>query len=138
MINEAYLRWLGGFFDGEGSVSISHSPNGQKNGNRTFRLMVTLSQKDTFPLIEVKRLFGGRLAINNSGCSQITLQSRQAARFLEAIAPYVRIKRRVVDLGLVYRDFVDGNEFKHWEGRALANVVADCLRREVMRINKES
>lgn len=133
--DEKYLRWLGGFFDGEGSVSLTHSPNGQKNGNRTFRVMVTLSQKDPWALEEAHSYFGGRIVKNKSGCSQLVLQSKQAGDFLNAIAPYVRLKAMQLYYARCAR-FAQENYLLHGPTRQEASKILGDLRSKIQDLNR--
>jgi len=134
LISEEYLRWLGGFFDGEGSVSLSYSANGRTTGKRTFRLQAAVGQKNKEPLDELVSLFGGRIHVNSSGCRQWLVQCAAAGEFLETIYPYVRLKRSVVQLGLLYRAFVE-NRGGRGRGYGKYQSLLLAIRNEIMRIN---
>lgn len=79
------MEWLGGFFDGEGHVTIAHTPNGRKDGSRTFRLQVGISQKDIPLLQRFVEAFGGRIQTNNSNCWQWIIQCRAARQIFRSI-----------------------------------------------------
>ena len=131
-----YLQWLGGLFDDEGSVSIAYTKNGNKY-RRIFKLMSTLSQKDRGPLDELEDLFGGQIVPKDNGCYQWVIQSKAAANFLRIILPYVVLKRRIVEIALLYRALVETGATKLVPAsrRKAAATICMQLRNEVMRLN---
>jgi hypothetical protein len=134
-MSDCYLPWLGGFFDGEGSVTIAHTTNGRPGKARTYRLQVGLAQKNRTPLDEVCHIFGGKVYAVGEGW-QWRCGSVQAGTFLKIIYPYVRVKEAVVQLALVYRLFVDLNLTKQSKARPKHVMQGiDAIRREVMRLN---
>lgn len=136
-LNKHYISWLAGFFDGEGSVSLSHSPNGSKTGNRIFRLQVTLSQKDGKYLREAQQLFGGRVVYHRH-CNQWMTSGPVAAKFLRTVLPYLRVKRRVAELALLQRVLVDSGVTKCAKAakRTEVSKVSMQIREAIMRENR--
>jgi hypothetical protein len=106
-----FLAWAAGFFDGEGSVFVEIAKN--KNTRRGIRNLLTASvtQTSTPCLNLFKKYFGGSIAsitpnrrqhMNNSVCYMWRVRSKDALAFLEAIAPYVVVKKEQVELALQY------------------------------------
>ena len=106
-----FLAWAAGFFDGEGSVFVEIAKN--KNTRRGVRNLLTASvtQTSTPCLNLFKEYFGGSIAtitesrrqhMNNSVCYMWRVRSKDALTFLEAIAPYVVVKKEQVELALQY------------------------------------
>lgn len=130
------LPWLGGFFDGEGCVSLIHTPNGKKNGQRTFRLFIVIGQRNAEPLKWVKENFGGYLKRNKAGVYHWAVTGKFLDRFIEAIYPHAQLKRSVLDLALQYRALMHTRP----KGRGAAyppELTEKCLaiREEIRRIN---
>lgn len=106
-----FIVWAAGFFDGEGSVFVEISKN--KNTRRRVRNLLTASvtQTSTPCLNLFKQCFGGNITpitksrrshMNNSVCFVWRVRSKDAIAFLEAIAPYVVVKKEQVELALQY------------------------------------
>lgn len=130
------IKYIAGFFDGEGSVSIAHTPNGSKSGRRQFRLLVGIAQKSRPVLDAIQEKFKGTVHLRKTlhGVHQLQLNERQAEAFLKAIRKHVIIKRDVVDLALEYRKLVGIKV-----GRVTPpHIVAEKMRirNEVMRLNR--
>lgn len=130
------LDWLGGFFDGEGCVSLIHTPNGKKNGQRTFRLFLSIAQKNTHPLEWVKQHFGGCIKKHKSGTSQWSLSGKYLEPFLAAILPYTMLKRPALEKALEYRELMKTRP----KGRGAAyppELIQKCqaIKTEIQRLN---
>jgi hypothetical protein len=109
------LAWLAGFFDGEGSVGVYEvfkAKEGCKQRSRGSFLKVCIVQAVPEPLVWCKTIWGGRLqkrkqspkAIKNSGCVyQWDISNAKALPFLEAICPYVKVKKSQVDLAIQFQ-----------------------------------
>lgn len=93
------LRWLAGFFDGDGCVGI-YTYN-RKNQKKTLYVMkVNLTQKYPEILYLIQNKFRGAVTTYKSGnalVSKLHLSRNVALRFLHAIQSYVFIKRRQID-----------------------------------------
>jgi hypothetical protein len=104
------LAYIAGFFDGEGSITIHHnckpSPRG-KSPNHT--LQVSIGNTNPEVLYYLRNLFGGLLSIrhttkpNHRNVAQWTIRTSQSLPFLEAIRPYVRMKREVIDIAIGFQ-----------------------------------
>ena len=134
-------RYIAGFFDGEGSVCLEHTSNGMHNGKRIYRLRVTLSQKDPSVLYEIKKTFGGYIAVNNSKCSQLNLTGPMAETFLREIEPHLLLKRSVVEIALAYRSLVNCRLTYGGRGGPMPTHIAQLIskmRQDITNINRWS
>jgi len=101
------LAWVAGFFDGEGSVAIGHPRPIERPG--WFSLQVRVSQIAKEPLTVLSAMFGGTVGVkDNSGgygtrqIYQWSLTSTRAGEFLEAILPYLIVKKADALLALEF------------------------------------
>lgn len=92
------LAWVAGFFDGEGSVGLYQRPS---NGPNAYRLSVRVSQKRPEVLRLLRSMFGGSLR-RSPGTPEWEVADRNAATFLTAIRPHLRVKANEVDVALAY------------------------------------
>lgn len=88
-------EYWAGFFDGEGSVSIT-------NG---LRVSVALAQKNSFILELAKKQFGGEVYRKDKKITNVCHQWRinkksHVVNFLEAIYPYSIVKKIDIEIGL--------------------------------------
>jgi hypothetical protein len=86
------LAWVAGFVEGEGHIGISSS------STRKFRfLQVTITNTDMNLLLNVKRLFGGKIIVARKGTEipkhntayRWYTQCSKAVLFLKAIEPFI-------------------------------------------------
>jgi len=93
------LRWLAGFFDGEGCVYLQCD----RRKLAVFGLQITITQNDEPILKEVQSEFGGTVYLHKGRrCYRWRITSAPALSFLKAIQPYVRIKKEQVDLAIEF------------------------------------
>jgi hypothetical protein len=78
------LRWLAGFFDGEGCVILASS-----NGGRLYYPRLTLAQKDRSILQAVQSKFGGHL--HTRGCPPCSLLTWHGPSALALAEKLVRV-----------------------------------------------
>jgi len=99
-----YLVWLGGFFDGEGCVSI---PEAKKLTDYPFDYTLEVQIHGNFKevLEEIQQRFEGNLyPTEGSEYSwRLCFSANKALRFLEAIKLYVRLKREEVEDGISFQ-----------------------------------
>jgi len=106
-----FLAWAAGFFDGEGSVFVEVARH--KNARHGVRnaLHASVTQTSLPCLNLLKEHFGGSIVtitytrrhnMNNSVCYIWRLLNKDALPFLEAIAPYVVVKKEQVELAVQY------------------------------------
>lgn len=105
------LPYLAGFFDGEGSVTIHI--NGTKKSPRGFSpnhtLQVSIGNTDKIVLDQIFSVYGGSLQKrkvynkNHRQMYQWTIRCGGALRFLGDILPYLRMKRKQVEIGINFQ-----------------------------------
>lgn len=107
----AFLAWAAGFFDGEGSVFVEVAKSANTRRGIRTALHVSVTQTSVPCLDLLKGWFGGKIqmitpyrraTMNNSVCYIWRLLNRDAIPFLEAVAPYVVVKKEQVELALHY------------------------------------
>lgn len=104
------VAWAAGFFDGEGYVTIQHGYSIGPNGKKYYRhsLRIGINHVAIEPLLEMQRLFGGRInkqnlkAIrgNRKPRHQWLLNCSNASEALKRMMPYFHNKQSVAELGL--------------------------------------
>lgn len=109
-LDPAFLAWVAGFFDGEGSISFA------KSG----RPRVSISQKDRRPLDEIQATFGGtvtdrshlRTGLGNTmGYMWRTNSIKEVKKFVELVGRYSRLEHRQVKLDQAHKWLVARREF---------------------------
>lgn len=139
--DEETLRWLAGFFDGEGHVTISYSKHTGKRQDRSFYLMVGISQKREDILLALKAMYGaGTIAKTNGSAKQWVVGNKVAETFLLDIQPYLKLKNLAVAVALGYRLLVGSHIVgrKGKKGRELAPGIKDkmmALRDALIEVN---
>lgn len=123
MANDADLAYFAGFFDGEGSVSVTNDV-----------LRVSVGQLDKRPLLMMQGRWGGRLRLVPKGPTyrdiwHWTIESGKAMAVLEELLPHLIVKRDVALVGIDFqmlrhadRSAVTDDE------RSLRKVLADTLK----------
>ena len=115
------LAYIGGFFDGEGSISCIINRNGVR------RLSVNITNT-CYPLIEdLHNRFGGLIhemkVRERTGktiglrkqCYRWDLNGKRAVLFLSAVSPYILVKRKQVKLAMEFLDLPDGQSERKTE-----------------------
>lgn len=106
--------YYAGFFDGDGYIGIARArPPGKRP---VLRLQVSIHHTNIWILQSLKFAFGGSIYVDD----QVTptqnvkylwqLECRRAAAFLEAIFPFLKLKRAEAELGLKFQ------RAKRWGG----------------------
>ena len=101
------IKYLAGFFDGEGSISIIFRQ--YKNGARGYQVLVQISNTNLSILEIFKEKFGGQIRPLKKMMSQYKqawlwrIVSRQALSFLEQIIPYLIIKTNQAILAISFQ-----------------------------------
>ena len=107
------LAWAAGFFDGEGCIH-AHTDTRPGRGRRDtyYQLMVSVGQVHREPLEQLMAWFGGSIRKSreyvgnrwgnkyNTIFWQWNLSGIKSVEFLEAIAPFSRVKKSQVDIAL--------------------------------------
>jgi hypothetical protein len=100
------IRWVAGFFDGEGSVGI------YKNGKGYYHLRTQLVQRKTKMSVivadKLKGRFGGNYSFQPCGNGNFKynwqLNSQKALRFLRAVLPHSVLKRPQIVIAIQYAE----------------------------------
>jgi|SRR5215469_7441836 len=91
VMDHATLAWIGGFFDGEGTIGIRPSPFHENGAVR-----LSFSQKDPTPLVAIQRILGmGRITKTQSDCHNLQIgKQSDVRRFLTTVGPFIRLRHR--------------------------------------------
>lgn len=107
MPTQLSVEYIAGFFDGEGSPTITKPCKTMP----THRLYVNIGQTNRQILEEIKELYGGYIStdrrnnlLHRKVYYQLNLKCRMAERFLRDIYPYIRVKKTQVDIVFRFRD----------------------------------
>lgn len=101
------LAYLAGFFDGEGSISISR----HGRGDRSLSLHLQVPQIVRAPLERFQARFGGTIHLTGRGQSPLSRRPiwswhagpRAGAAALGAMLPYLIVKRQQADIALEFQ-----------------------------------
>ncbi len=99
------LAYWAGFFDGEGHIELAHTnPSGYNRYGR-YMFQVWLDQWTDSPDIYFSQLldnFGGRVIAHKEvgNVYRWYISGENGRRFLEALLPYLRDKKRAAELGI--------------------------------------
>lgn len=102
---DAELAYLAGFFDGEGCVSIIHTP---ARGEHYYEVRVSANQVDPAPLYVMQRRFGGRLVPLSTpdGLRQQygwIVSGPRGSDALSAMLPHLIVKRTQAVLAIQFQ-----------------------------------
>lgn len=101
-VSEIDLAYIAGFFDGEGCVAIDLAKHAGIN-----KQQLTVTIVNTYkPLIdELHSHYGGSIMESNGRfiAYRLCWRSRKAARFLQDVLPYLKIKRAEAELALEFQ-----------------------------------
>lgn len=134
--NQDFLYWLGGFFDGEGSISFTVTKDKSTRIGYRVNLNVRMSQHKTemseriFKFV-IDELDLGKLYYEESKAEGEFLRFRMAGLtdaiiFLELTEPYVRIKQDEVGDALEIAEKI--KQGKHLEDEGIVEVAEDIER----------
>ena len=99
------IKYLAGFFDGEGSITIERTHPENRPGPQ-YRLECAASQVAAEVLEEFQRRFGGAIRQHWCGSHQIRewrIRSQEAYRFLTQIIKNLWMKKPQAKLGLIFK-----------------------------------
>lgn len=95
-MKETTKAYLAGLFDGEGSISITHTEH-------TQYIMITLSNNCKSLLLGIKDAFGGGLAqsTQHKQCWQWAANNQLVAtKFLETVLPYLVLRKAEAEIAV--------------------------------------
>lgn len=111
MTNEEWA-YIAGLLDGEGCIYISKNRPSKRTRtvNPFYRLYVVISNTHLGAMVWLHNQLGGSLAQQKATRTSFSsnpiwnwrLSTRQAARFLEAVLPYLRIKKEQAEVALEF------------------------------------
>lgn len=107
-MTDTEIAWAAGFFDGEGSVTLS--PHGKKDRCLIERdlyrhLTIRVAQKRRDPIDRFKTMFGGYTYNEGRGshCFYWVSTTRKAARALSLMLPFLVVKRTAAEFGIRFQ-----------------------------------
>ena len=104
-MDSTVLAYIAGFLDGDGSIFFQIVP--RKDYTRKFQIRSSIAfyQKSEYnQILEwLKHMFGcGYIRHRKTGMSDYTIvESKEVNRILRLLQPYVRLKKKQVDLGIL-------------------------------------
>jgi len=121
------LAYTAGIIDGEGWISIKNRQI--KNGNRNYCVKVGVGSTTEWLIKWLQFNYGGSVCIINPGGNRKLkwvwdLSTKQAVIFLEAILPYLRIKRPQAELAIKFqrrRKYRGNPNWKNLGKRSMTN-----------------
>ncbi len=106
---EKDLAYFAGFIDGEGYIGISRMAQ-RKAVSPQWRVQVSASNTDPRVISQLKECFGGHFNLchkrkfgNDRPVFQWCVISKQASIFLQAIRPYLKMKRDQADIAISFQ-----------------------------------
>jgi len=110
MTRDELIPWAAGFFDGEGSISLSkHRIN--KGRYISFLLHMKASQNSLEPLLTLKSLFGGSIyrkrrnpEKNWADSWEWVLTGKAVSRVCSELLPYLQVKNGQASLAIQYTE----------------------------------
>ena len=105
-VSECELAYAAGFFDGEGSITITCRT--QKNGRyKYYAMLARITQVDINPLLFMQEKFGGGIyptkRPSGKPISVWQVSARNAEEFLIKIYKYSIVKKDEIDIALKFR-----------------------------------
>lgn len=115
----ADAAWLAGIIDGEGSIFIMRQPRKDRERKFNFIMRVSVQSTDPYMTVACKRVTNDGCVLaahldkrpNNSHTLKWQVNGKKAARILETILPYMKVKGTQAEIAL---DFQKTTK-KHWK-----------------------
>ncbi len=109
MDNKSLSYWAG-FFDGEGHIELAYrlSTSHSYLGHGAYKFQVWIDQRLKNPehfFAGLLNNFGGHIVSHRKwpGSFRWHISGKAGRQFLEAIMPYLRIKKRLAELGIAFQ-----------------------------------
>ena len=103
-MEKTILAYIAGFLDGDGSIFFQIVPRKDYKQKFQIRTSIAFYQKtNNIEILEwLKQIFGvGYIRKRKTGMSDYTIvDSKEVRKILELLQPYVRLKKKHVELGL--------------------------------------
>lgn len=111
-VDENKLAYFAGLFDGEGCVNVTEVKPRPGKYAPTFQTLAQVSMTDRKPLDFLVNSFGGSIRLSNKKEARPIyvwrVYHKTAKKFLEAIVPYLIVKRPQAELLIKLEDGVLG------------------------------
>jgi intein/homing endonuclease len=113
-IKKEQIAYFGGYFDGEGSISIAKVKS-NKSKRFIYRLFVGIGSSNNLPLLEIYKFFGGGIqyrkprGISKLHSWQFQITGIKALCFLKKIYPYCLIKKKPIEVAFKFRRIIRKN-----------------------------
>jgi len=141
------LSYYAGYFDGEGTVTITTSGLSGKNINNSgwsyHTLVVMIANTNSEILKELKKYYSGSLLCyqrknkKHRPCYQWRLCGRLAAKFLNDIYPFVRQKSNQVKIGLEFHSGLKSSQgIKYYKLTNEERKRQTILRTKIQQLNR--
>jgi hypothetical protein len=126
------VRYAAGFFDGEGCIRIDRlsipKSDARPTGYYRYQLKTSVCQANPLPLIELQKLFGGKLHTDNAARNKSLKNrtrhgwitwSRISYDFLVSVRPFLIVKAEEADLAISFFEEMESNRtlFRVHRGR---------------------
>lgn len=118
-VSDTELAYTAGIIDGEGNIGIY--PNTTKNGYPVFRLRVRVNNTNEWIIHWLQEKYAGSIGITSRKENSYrwkdawwwTVSCRKAGEFLEAIFPYLIIKKPQAELAIKFQHQMSSNRGKN-------------------------
>jgi hypothetical protein len=117
-MNEEEKSYYAGIIDGEGYIGAHTTAKGKKYKYNDIRLIIGL-KNDFGILSRLKEVYGGNLRLDKRGMIYYSILGLACQKLLISIKPYVKIKKRQLDLALQLR------KTKIYKGKTIPKKVYD-------------
>lgn len=116
---ETDLAWAAGIIDGEGSIFIMKQGRKDRERDRNYILRVSVQSTDPYMTKELLRLFKDGAVFtqeldkrpNNSNTLKWQISGHRAAKVLEKLLPYLRVKHEQAVAAIEFQNTTK----KHWK-----------------------
>ena len=138
------LAYIAGLFDGEGCVLISKTMIEGYKYVRYF-MYVSITNQDKRPLEEIKKIFGGIVYFIKGnpnkktwGCAyRWQVANGKAMRFLKVIIPWLIIKKKEAELGILFQECREATSNWGFIGRPKWYIdMEELFRQELLDVRK--
>lgn len=113
VLDQTTIAYIAGFLDGDGSIFFQIVPRPDYKQKFQIRSSIAFYQKSEYNEILqwFKDLFGvGYIRHRKTGMSDYTIvEAKEVKRILELLKPYVKLKKKHVDLGLDILDKIENS-----------------------------
>lgn len=139
------LAYTAGILDGEGYVGIRKGKPTPKRRNFSYDLMVAIAMTDKEIIEWLHNTFGGTNCFSilrnpqHKTVHRWTIWNKKAEVFLRSIQPFVRVKARQIEIGLLLcKSIEEGRCLEHKKGVPLEMLrLREKLYMQIRQLNKK-